>query len=305
MLTLKIIAFIAMVAGLFMLFKIRFSDVLKVLDSKPKSIRKQIIDTTKQKRKMFLLREIDEVKTILRITGREDKIPAIFIASLVFSIIGTLAASMLDNVFMIPVFAVGFMFIPVWYVKLTASHYKKDLAAELETALSIITTAYLRNEDIVTAVEENIPYLNQPVKEIFSEFVIQIKHIDANVIKAISQLKTKITNEVFHEWCDALSACQSDRNLKSTLTPIVAKLSDIRIVNSELELLLAEPRKEFIIMAFLLIANIPIMYFLNKDWYNVLMHSVPGKIILALDMAAVFISSAFVIKLTKPIEIRR
>lgn len=47
------------------------------------------------------------------------------------------------------------------------------------------------------------------------------------------------------------------------------------------------------------------MYFLNKDWYNVLMHSVPGKIILALDMAAVFISSAFVIKLTKPIEIRR
>lgn len=250
MLTLKIIASFAMVAGLFMLFKIRFSDVLKVLDSKPKSIRKQIIDTTKQKKKMFLFREIDEVKTILRITGREDKIPAIFIASLVFSIIGTLAASMLDNVFMIPVFAVGFMFIPVWYVKLTASHYKKDLAAELETALSIITTAYLRNEDIVTAVEENIPYLNQPVKEIFSEFVIQIKHIDANVIKAINQLKTKITNEVFHEWCDALSACQSDRNLKSTLTPIVAKLSDIRIVNSELELLLAEPRKEFIIMAF-------------------------------------------------------
>ena len=45
-------------------------------------------------------------------------------------------------------------------VKLTA--LLKVIAAELETALSIITTAYLRNEDILTAVEENLPYLNPP-----------------------------------------------------------------------------------------------------------------------------------------------
>ena len=57
-----------------------------------------------------------------------------------------------------PVMAVGFLFLPFWYVKLTASHYKRDVSAELETALSVITTAYLRTEDIVTAVEENIAY---------------------------------------------------------------------------------------------------------------------------------------------------
>ena len=51
-----------------------------------------------------------------------------------------------------------------------------------------------------------------------------------------------------HEWIDAISACQYDRSIKTTLTPIVSKLSDMRIVNAELEYLVSEPRKEFIIM---------------------------------------------------------
>ena len=206
---------------------------------------------------------------MLKMTGREDKIPVVFIICGVFAISGAVLAALFDNAYMIPPLAIGMMFIPVWYIRLTASHYKKDVSEELETALSIITTAYIRNEDIVTAVEENID------------------------------------NDVFHEWCDALLLCQQDRGLKTTLSPIVAKLSDIRVVNSELELLLAEPRKEFIIMAILVAANIPIMYFLNKDWYNVLMHTAVGKMVLALDISAIFISSAFVVKLTRPIEFRR
>ena len=40
---------------------------------------------------------------------------------------------------------------------------------------------------------------------------------------------------MFQEWCDALIACQHDRSLKTTLTPIVSKLSDMRVVNGELE----------------------------------------------------------------------
>ena len=68
------------------------------------------------------------------------------------------------------------MFIPFWYIKLTAGHFKKDVAAELETALSIITTAYLRSEDFLTAVEENIGYLNQPVCSVFQSFLTRVKH---------------------------------------------------------------------------------------------------------------------------------
>ena len=92
---------------------------------------------------------------------------------------------------------------------------------------------------------------------------------------------------------------------KTTLTPIVSKLSDMRIVNGELEYLVFEPRKEFIIMAFFVIGNIPLMYLLNKSWYDTLMHTPLGQIILAISAALIFISTACVIRLTKPIEYRR
>jgi hypothetical protein len=46
---------------------------------------------------------------------------------------------------------------------------------------SIITTAYLRNEDILTAVEENLAYLNPPVLSVFKDFVSRIKLVDPDV----------------------------------------------------------------------------------------------------------------------------
>lgn len=305
MLTLRLFAFMAMTLGILKLLDIRLEDLFKSVIDRPKSIRDQVNEATNKKKKNFIKREIEEITNILKMTGREEKIPVIFIACGSFAIAGTVIASLFNNVYMIPPLAVGMMFVPVWYVKLTASHFKKDVSEELETALSIITTAYIRNEDIVTAVEENVSYLNSPIKEVFTDFLVQLKLIDSDVNKAILSLKEKIDNDVFCEWCDALILCQQDRSLKSTLSPIVAKLSDIRVVNSELDLMLAEPRKEFVIMAMLVLANIPIMYFLNKDWYNVLMHTAIGKIVLAVDIAAIFICTAFVIKLTRPIEFRR
>lgn len=304
MLTLRLFAFMALCWGCLKLTGVSIKDIFSGMMNRPKSIREQIAEVN-GKKKNFIAREIDEVCEILRMTGRENKIPVIFIACGISAAVGAVIASLLSNPFMIPVLGGGCLFIPIWYVRLTALHYKKDIAEELETALSIVTTAYLRNEDIVTAVEENIPYLNSPIKEVFNEFLIGVKLIDADIVKGIGNLKQKINNDIFHEWCDALIACQYDRNLKSTLTPIVTKLSDVRIVNSELELMLAEPRKEFVIMSMLLVSNIPLLYFLNKEWFNILMFSIPGKIVLAIDVAAIFISGSFVIRLTKPIEIRR
>ena len=303
MLTLRIFAFMALIVGAFRLLDIRFTDLFRDFINKPQSIRTQIDEATNRKR--FIVRQIEEVSEIMRLTDREDKIPVVFIACMIFAIAGTIIASLFDNVFLIPVLGIGMMCLPVWYIKLTASHFKKDISEELETALSVISSAYIRNEDIVTAVEENVHYLNPPIKNVFTDFLVQLKLIDSDVVKAIEGLKPKIDNDVFHEWCDALIQCQSDRNLKSTLTPIVTKLSDVRTVNTELELMLAEPRKEFIIMALLVVATIPILYFLNKDWYEVLMHTGIGKIVLAVDFAAIFICGAFVVKLTKPIEFRR
>ncbi len=111
----------------------------------------------------------------------------------------------------------------------------------------------------------------------FVEFLTRIKLVDPDVDAALQDMGTKIDNAVFREWVAALLTCRHDRGLKTILTPIVAKLSDMRIVNGELENLVFEPRKEFITMQVLVIGNIPLLYWLNQDWYDVLMHTRWGR----------------------------
>lgn len=309
MTTIQLLACAGMIAGFFILLRLspmEFTEgVFQRLTSRPKSIRDEVNEATRRKKKSFLRREIAEAQNILKMTGREARFPAVCAMSLLLFVAGAAVAVMLGNFFLVPVLAVGMMFVPFWFIRLTASHYKKNIAAELETALSIITTAYLRNEDIQTAVQENLDYLNPPVRSVFADFLARIKLVSPDVDAALRDMAGKIDNAVFREWVAALLACRHDRGLKTTLTPIVAKLSDMRVVNGELENMVFEPRKEFIIMQVLVVGNIPLMYFLNRAWFDILMHTPMGQIILAACAAVIFVSTAFVIKLTQPIEYRR
>lgn len=306
---LLLIACISMIAGAFILFDISLSELsnslFQRLLKRPKSLHDEINETRNKKKRSFLRRELSEVQDILKTIGKESRLPALCTMSLMLLSVGASVAILMGNMFLVPVMAAGCGLLPFWYVRLSQNGYKKDLAAELETSLSVITSAYLRTEDIHTAIEESLQYVNPPAHQVFKSFLLRIKLIDPDIDGAIVELRTKIDNEVFREWCDGLLACQYDRSLKTTLTPIVNKLSDMRIVNGELENLVFEPRKEFITMVLLVVGNIPMIYCLNKSWYDTLMHSVVGQFVLALCAVAIFISTAYVIRLTQPIEYRR
>ena len=193
MTTLLLVACVGMIAGAFLILRISPMDftqgVFRRLTSAPKSIRSEINESTHRRKKSFLRREIEDTQTILKATGKEARFPAICAASLLLFAIGASAAVIMGNVFLVPVLAAGLMFIPFWYVKLTAGHFKKDVASELETALSIITTAYLRSEDFITAVEENINYLNRPVQGVFQNFLNIVEHIDPDVDAALHAIR--------------------------------------------------------------------------------------------------------------------
>lgn len=50
----------------------------------------------------------------------------------------------------------------------------------------------------------------------------------------------------------------------------------MRIVNGDLENMVFEPRKEFIVMQILVLGNIPLLYFLNQEWYDTMKVSSDG-----------------------------
>ena len=175
MTSIQLIACIGMIAGLFMVLHVsprELSDSLFFrLTAAPGSIRADINETTKRKKAGFLRREITEAQAVLAASGRADRFPMVCFTSLLCFALGACIAIAAGNAFLVPVLAVGLMLTPFWYVKLTAGSFKKDVAAELETALSVITTAYLRTENFQQAVEENVRYLHPPVQEVFQRFL--------------------------------------------------------------------------------------------------------------------------------------
>lgn len=309
MILLNLIAFLGLVTGCFIIFSIsplEFADLLgKMFRNKEITIKSKVEEVTRKRKLKGLRLLIQETKDILAATNKSAQFNMLCIFAFFLFALGAMIAISINNFFLLPVLAGGLALIPFWYIKFTGIFYKKHMNAELETALSVITTSYMRSESIITAVEENISYINPPVSDVFRSFLIQTKLINSNIKMALEILKLKIDNDVFREWVDAIIACQEDKSLKSTMIPIVTKLSDIRIVSAELDYLLYEPMKEFITMAILLLGNIPLIYFLNKSWYGTLMNTPAGKIILAICTLVIFVSLSAVIRLTKPVEYRK
>ena len=308
MIVLYLIGFLLLSAGIVLVLRITpesvTDDVMKLV-SPEQTLRTKSRIAKGKKRSRKLTREILHIKEALEVTGKGKTFTVACAASVVLLVAGCIFAVLIDNYFLIPVFAFAFAMLPFLFAKNTISAYDRHIREEMETALSIITTSYIRSDDIVGAVSENINYLKPPIRELFQGFVCDAMMISSDLKEALRNLKEKVDNDVYREWCDALISCQDDRTLKDTLLPIVGKLTDVRIVNNDLKTMLGEVRREYWMMALLVVGNVPLLYFLNKDWYHALMGTIPGKITLAVCAMVILVTALLMLKFTKPIEYKR
>ncbi len=305
MIYIYIICFVLLVIGAVLLLGVTpdsvATDIMKLI-SPHETLREKVLKAKGKKKSHKLTAELNRIRYALESTGREKSFALACAASLILLVVGCIVAIAIGNVFLIPVTAIALAAIPFAYLKSTINYYENHIKEELETALSIITTSYLRNDDIVLAIRENVEYLKPPMKEIFATFVTENTMITSDIRQSLRHLKDKIDNLVFREWCDVAIACQDDRTLKDTLMPIVGKLTDIRLANSEIKGVLTAARTEYFVMAGMVVANIPMLYILNRDWYSALMDTTFGKLVLGICGITILITCILMFRYTKPVE---
>ena len=303
-----LICFLLLAVGAVLLLKLtpeRITGDLMRFISPKQTLRDKVLTRKGKKKSRKITVELRRIKDALEQTGKGNQFAVACAASLLLMIVGCVIAIMIDNPFLVPVFAIAFAMIPFIYAKRTVAYYDNHVKEELETALSIITTSYVRTDDIVSAVKENIQYLKPPVKDIFAGFVAENMMISSDVKQSIRHLKERVNNSIFAEWCETLIACQDDRTLKDTLMPIVTKLTDVRIVNNEIKGMLSSARIEYYMMTGMVVGNIPLLYFLNKDWFNALMFTTLGKLVLAICGLVIIVTAVLMLRFTKQIEYRK
>lgn len=273
--------------------------------NKRQSLKMQLNVITATKKSNFIVSSFNEAKNILASQRRGERMGAVYVISIFSGIGGILLALIIGNIYLIPSFAIGFMLVPIWIIKMSRSYVRKSMTEELEVALSGVTTSYMRTDNIVVAIEENIQSMNNPVKPVFVKFLNENRLINSNVVYGLKKMKQSINHNIFSEWCDAVIQCQNDRSLKVTLFPIINKFSDIKSVQTELDTIMIEPFKEFITLTAALLLIIPLLFIFGKDWFDILINTEIGKIILALTSAAVFVGVNKAVNLSEPIEYKR
>ena len=295
MTALYIISFILLVVATVALLKLtpeQINQDVNKLFNKQQTLKDQALTARGKKKRNRLIVELERIRRALQETGKDKQFSIACAAALLLMVAGCIVAIAIDNMFLIPVLAVAFALIPFAYLTKTISIYETQVRQELETALSIITTSYIRSDNLVSAVQENLSYLKPPIKGIFEGFLAEVTVISSDIRGAIYHLKEKVKNSIYEEWCD-------------TLMPVVSKLTDVRLVNNSLKTMLSETRREYWMMVCMVVANIPLLYCINRDWYDALMNTTFGKVVLAICGVVIIITAIRMNKVTKPIEYKR
>lgn len=301
-----VICAIVFLFGMMYGLQIDFSALSKKL-GKRKSVKeitlkdKTDILTNSTKSNFFKQRFV-ETSNFLEETGQGEKYKHVKIVSVILAIVGAIIGFAFKNLWLVPVLIFSFASIPFIYVKNLSSKYRRKIGEDLETGLSLITTSYLRNTNIVDAVKENINDLPKIIRPVFEEFIYENEYITPNLNTALNNMKFKINNPIFHEWINALIQCSYNRDVRQILEPIIEKFAILRTVQSDLDVAIAQSKIEAVLMSVITIGLIPLLKLFNEDWFSILVDTTQGK----LSVLATFLIVAFclykIVVLSRPLE---
>ena len=292
------------IAGLFLLLRIRLSDVTGTL-SKPfleKQERNQRIRRITGKPKGKLASLVDNTKEMLVASGMSGQAGIYKWLAVILAAAGLAVGMALNNWPAALVMAVGLGSSPLIIIRIRTGDYLRSLYEKLESAMSTVTNSYVSSGDLIGAVESSLHLLPAPVDGVLKQFHTEVQLIDSDVVKALRRMRDRINNRYWRDWCDVLMQCQRDRQLRFALPGIVGRLGEMRRVQMEADTAIHKQMSDYVIIVLIVIGAIPLMGAMMPDWYAMLTTTLAGEITLAVILAADFATSVWVARLYRPLE---
>lgn len=273
---------------------------VKIRDGRKPTL-KQILRRT-QGEKPWLLREYEALLALLRELNRENELRALITKGVILSIAGLLSGYLLlNNPIASPfVAAIGFL-IPIWKVKIYAIKYEKHISLQLESALSLITSSYIRSHNLLAATTENLPYLDPLIRNVFESFIAETG-VNVNMVTCIQNMSRRISHPIFLEWCTSLVKVYNNSALTEDLIAIVSRLSSVRIIQSNLETESREILSQYLLMLLLLVFTLPLIYLVNYSWFLYFFTHPLGRVAVAFSLGALIYGVNSIIRCSTPIQ---
>lgn len=203
----------------------------------------------------------------------------------------------------------GFAFVPLTYLYLLFSTQEitREELAELQNTMSIITNAYLSNNNILKSVEmyieERRRYQDGAFHKVtpFEEFVSDCLHISSNIDRNLALLAAKINNKYFDQWVKNLRLCMENKEMRFALQPVIDAMVDEKIMQIESDTQMKKTWTNYLLIVGVMFAVIPTFRMARKEWYLILTQTGMGQFIIFLMIISALISAVYVMKINKPI----
>lgn len=198
-------------------------------------------------------------------TGSQNKVKLMRWVSLCTGGAGAVLAFSLGSWMLVPILSIGMGLLPMWLTRFRQYSYHLEVTGELSVVLSMVTNSYIRTENILLAVEENLPYLHGQVRHAFRQFLSNSRDVDPNIKRNLSKMSRQIDNHVFLLWCQLLIMCQEDINQKHSLNAVVSQLAQDKELYNTLSAEITQPLRTFAALLLLTMACFPTAILVGKQ----------------------------------------
>jgi len=307
MIAISVFSALLIMAGLFLILGIRPKDVTVVLlkPFKRRKERQQRIRAITGKKPGFIQRQLRDAQQMLDAAGMSEQVSTYKWLAVILAFLGFAFGLVIENTLAAIVMSSGLAIAPLAIIRIRTGEYFRCLHAKLEIGMGIVTNAYIQSGDLVGTIQTSLHLLPSPLDDIFGRFLVETQFIDANLVRAIEQMRDRIDNRYWRDWCSVLIQCQHDRQLRFALPGIVERLGEMRRAQMEVDTTIRKHFGDYIITVMIVLGSIPLMGFMMPDWYDMLMHTLPGKITLSVILFAVLSTAIWVARINQPMDMEK
>lgn len=291
------IVFLFMGIAIFELFDIRSALSEMVMNRKKKKAHIQDDKTYEEnntKLRKFMKRKVE----LMEFT----KTPlTVFLILMGVSVFGgfLLGQYMFHDMLLSSALMLGFTAFPFLYLDREASNIKMIEAQQLENSMSMVTTTYLANNDIVAAIRDSIPLLEYPKP--FESFMIETTYFDCSIDNALQHMISNCPNKFFIQWVDTLILAQSDKNQANVLPTIVDQMNEHRRSQIEANTSMVTIWMEYFALLSMVCLFPLIFKFISAESYQILIDTKVGKILMLGLIASILYSLKRAVSINKPL----
>jgi len=262
--------------------------------------RKEIIKAKPTLKERLLKR----VALTIELSESKVKLQRFISYSILCSSLGAIIGMLLRNPLLMIILGALTSSIPFLYMYNRARAKFLLIESMLPSVMGIIIAQYLHESDIIIAIEKKLDQIPQPLNKYFMICVNEVQALNKDTVTALRNLGDRVDNYYFKEFIKlAIQAEEQGQDLKYTMVTIPEDMRDVQQEQEKFDLIRRKYNREFIATLIFMPLNLMILRFGYKDYYDLLIFDVRGKLSLGLIVLILIFMSYKQYLDNKPIKI--